>query len=207
MSLSGLWDDVVLHLHGTVGIARVMPFVDSKNQLVNIHFNLNNAEKFEGKAKLVVVDKAGKVLITQTKTIAGNANVISIPYQAKLTIIDASGMGSDERSIPLGIKTFEVKDKQFYLNNAHFIPRGPTVVWHRWMRTKEGVQLGYDTTWFKKNTIQRTKDLGGNYLRFHLGLPPERFLDLCDRYGLVVQFEWSFFHGMPASKESLLVTY
>jgi hypothetical protein len=30
------------------------------------------------------------------------------------------------------------------------------------------------------------------------------FLDLCDRLGLLVQIEWLFFHGMKASRESLI---
>jgi beta-galactosidase len=40
-----------------------------------------------------------------------------------------------------------------------------------------------------------------------LGVPPQRLLDLCDKYGLLVQYEWSFFHGMPASTESLMEQY
>lgn len=53
----------------------------------------------------------------------------------------------------------------------------------------------------------RLKEHGANLLRFHLGVPPRRLLDLCDRYGLVVQYEWSFFHGMPASEASCTEQY
>lgn len=127
-------------------------------------------------------------------------------YRLRLSISDKSGL-SDQQTISFGIKKFEVKGKQFYLNNAPSKIRGGTVVWHRWVRSAEGRELGFDTTWFKKNIVQRLKDHGANYLRFHLGKPPERFLDLCDQYGLLVQYEWSFFHGMPATKESLLEQY
>lgn len=219
---SSLWDDVVLHLHGAVSIDRVIPFNDLNTQKATIHFNLNEANRFKGKALLEVLDTKGKVLITKTQLIAGSHDSITFTfngklktwtinqpnlYKLRLTIFDSKGKITDKSVISYAVKTVIVKDKQFYLNGQHIVAKGPTVVWPRWMRTKEGRELGYDTTWFIKNIIQRTKDLGGNYLRFHLGLPPERFLDLCDRYGLIVQYEWSFFHGMPASKESLLLQY
>ncbi|MBC7888251.1 MAG: glycoside hydrolase [Ferruginibacter sp.] len=219
---SGLWDDVVLHLHGEVSIERIIPFIDFDNQKVIARYDLNAAGDFKGKAKIDIVDKNGKVLISQNGVVAGLHNAVNFAingklkswspkqprlYYLKLTIINSRGYIEDQSTIPFGVKKFEIKDKQFYLNDQHFVAKGPTVVWHRWMRTAEGRELGYDTSWFIKNIVQRTKDLGGNYLRFHLGLPPEKFLDLCDRLGLAVQFEWSFFHGMPASKESLLIQY
>lgn len=219
---SELWDDVILHLHGRTSIYRMIPFTDFKKQKVTIQFDLNNAENFKGNIIAQIVSNNGKVLLATTKATTGAHGSVDISlkeklkewspnhpnvYQLKLQIAHTNNVVTDEAVINYGVKKLEIKDKQFYLNGEHFIAKGPTVVWHRWMRTQEGRELGYDTAWFIKNIIQRTKDLGGNYLRFHLGLPPEKFLDLCDRYGLAVQFEWSFFHGMPASKESLLVQY
>ena len=78
-----------------------------------------------------------------------------------------------------------------------------SVVWPRWVRNKEGYDLAWNEEWFKKNIVLRMKDLGANMLRFR-GNPPEKFIDMCDKYGLLVQYEWSFFHGMPASEESLV---
>lgn len=219
---SSLWDAVVLHTHGDVSIDRITPFIDYKAQKVSVKFDLDAAENFKGKAALQIIDAKGKVLISQEQTISGHHDAIEFNingklkswspenpnlYRLKLSIINAKGDLSDRSEIPFGVKSFEVKDKQFYLNGKHFVAKGVTVVWHRWIRTQEGRQLGYDTTWFKKNIIKLSKDHGANYLRFHLGLPIEEFLDFCDKYGLVVQFEWSFFHGMPASKESLLIQY
>jgi hypothetical protein len=219
---SSLWDDVVLYFHGAVSINRIIPFNDYKKQKADIQFDLNDASGFKGSAKVEIVDSKGTVLITKEKSISGKHNSIGFAldgklkgwspeepnlYHLRLSIMDNKGKLADKSTIAYGIKNMEIKNKQFYLNGQHFMPKGPTVVWHRWMRTKEGRELGFDTAWFAKNIIRRTKDLGGNYLRYHLGLPPERLLDLCDKYGLAVQFEWSFFHGMPATKESLLIQY
>ena len=113
----------------------------------------------------------------------------------------------DSRTMPFGIKEFRTENKQFRLNDRPCPLRGSTVVWHRWVRTEEGARLGYDTTWFRDNVVLRLKEHGANLLRFHLGVPPRRLLDLCDRYGLAVQYEWSFFHGMPASEASCTEQY
>ncbi len=219
---SGLWDDVVLHFHGDVSVERIIPFIDYKKQSISVQFDLHNADNFNGKASIKIFGGDGKPLLTATQPVIGSHSAVDFNingklkgwspehpnlYHLKLILVDANGQVTDVQTIPFGVKQVSVIDKQFYLNGQHFVAKGATVVWHRWMRTTEGRELGYDTAWFKKNIIKRSKDLGGNYLRFHLGLPPERLLDLCDQYGLAVQYEWSFFHGMPASKESLLIQY
>jgi beta-galactosidase len=221
---SCLWDDVILHLHGATRIDRIVPFVNFKESKADIHFDLLqlHSATLHGKAQLEITDQKGKLLMRATKPLSGLNNTIAISYKNKLqvwspehpvvyqlclTVLDEKNKVTDERIIPFGIKEFATKNKRFYLNNQPCTPRGATVVWHRWVRSQEGRELGFDTAWFAKNIVQRSKDYGANYLRFHLGKPPERLLDLCDKYGLLVQYEWSFFHGMPATKESLLEQY
>lgn len=219
---SFLWDDVVLHFHKDVRIDRIIPFINYDNQNAEIKFELNSPKSISGLAKVEVFDKDGNQLLTSSNSFNGNRNSMTLDYKDKLkswspddpnlyklrlSVFGEKGELMDVSEMNFGIKNFEVKNKKFLFNNQPFTARGVTVVWPRWMRTDEGRELGYDTQWFYENIIKRTKDLGGNYLRFHLGLPPERFLDLCDKHGLIVQYEWSFFHGMPASEESLLVQY
>ena len=221
---SCLWDDVILHLHGATRIDRIIPFINFKESKTAIHFDLSQpgSVTFHGKAQLDITDQKGTLLIRTTKPLSGLKNIITISYrnklqvwspehpvvyQLRLTVFDEKNKATDEKIIPFGIKEFATKNKQFYLNQQPIKLRGGTVVWHRWMRSQEGRELGFDTAWFAKNIVQRLKDHGANYLRFHLGKPPERLLDLCDQYGLMVQYEWSFFHGMPATKESLVEQY
>jgi beta-galactosidase len=219
---SCLWDDVILYLHGTARISTIVPFIHFKDHKADIKFKLDAIGSFTGNSTLQIIDKFGKVIITTRNPVLSNDNVISFDYanklkawspqrpnlyHLKLTIANSKGDISDQAIIPFGVKEYHVENKYFYLNGERFTARGGTVVWHRWMRSKDGVELGYDTAWFKQNVIKRLKDHGANYIRFHLGKPPERFLDLCDQYGLIVQYEWSFFHGVTASKESLLEQY
>ncbi len=103
-----------------------------------------------------------------------------------------------------GKRDFHIEGKGFVLNGRPVTMRACTVVWHRFLRDPEGRELAFDQNWFLENILLRIKGHGGNGIRFHLGPPPEAFLDLCDRYGVLVQLEWSFFHGMKAGYDSLV---
>lgn len=217
---SSLWDDVVLYLHGAGRIGTIIPAYDLSGKNVEVSFNVEGKQT-GGKFRAVISDKDGDILFSEENTYKGGKGKFSFGYAGKLkewtpenpelytlrlTLYNGKKI-SDERSIQLGVKDFTVKGKQFYLNGNPCKLRGGTVVWHRWVRSEEGRICGYDTTWFAENIIRRLKDHGANLLRFHLGTPPDRLLDLCDKLGILVQYEWSFFHGMPASRESLMEQY
>ncbi|MFZ0282232.1 MAG: glycoside hydrolase, partial [Bacteroidales bacterium] len=178
-------------------------------------------KKKSAKSRVEILDKSGRRLLSNEAKLSQSPCKIAVDYgnlltpwspehpylyTAKVSLIEGRDT-IDQSVFSFGVKDFRVVDKQFYLNNEHITLLGGTVVWHRWVRDKEARTLGYDAEWFTENVILRSKEHGANYLRFHLGVPPEAFLDLCDKYGLAVQYEWSFFHGMPASKESLLEQY
>lgn len=219
---SALWDDVVLHLHGTVRVTRIIPFSDAGTGRGAVKIELGQADDFRGRASVHIVDAGGRVVIRAAAPVTGPRVRVEFAlggklrhwspdqptlYRLRLEIHDASGRLHDARSIHYAVRTFAVRDKQFYLNDRRIVPRGTSVCFHRWTRSREGVELAYDEAWFTRNILQRSRDLGANYIRFHLGAPPERLLDLCDRHGMLVQFEWSFFHGMPATLDSLLEQY
>ena len=222
---SCLWDDVVLHLHGNLRIEKIIPATDIVSGNVNIDFYVGNIEEkkpLQGEYLLIIYDDNNRKLVTQKGNYLEGKNTAIFnykdrqlkewspenpqAYRLELTLLQGKQI-IDQSCMTLGIKQFKVRDKQFYLNEKPYKVRGGTVVWHRWVRSEEGRVLGYDTAWFKNNIVLRLKEHGANYLRFHLGVPPERLLDLCDKYGLIVQYEWNFFHGMPATKESCIEQY
>ncbi len=211
---SCIWDDIVLELHGNTRLARIIPVTcidkdqvkvacetetkgNSNMRLTRVCSILKNGKIIaEGKSlsDTVVIDFQNKVALWTPDT----PNL----YRLRTQLFEGNRL-VDSKEMNYAPKQFEVKEKQFYLNGIPCKLRAGSVVWHRWVRNPEGQQLAWDTAWFKKNVVLRLKEHGANTLRFHLGTPPERILDLCDRYGLLVQYEWLFFHGMPASEESL----
>ena len=221
---SSLWNDVVLKLHGDLRIDRIIPFIDFNNGKADFSLYLSEigiSKNKSAKSRIEILDNSGKILVSNEAGVSQSPYNITVEYgdalkpwspaEPNLYTVKASlieGKDTTDRSVmSFGVKDFRVSGKKFYLNNEQITLLGGTVVWHRWVRDSEARTLAYDTEWFTENVVLRSKEHGANYLRFHLGVPPEAFLDLCDKYGLAVQYEWSFFHGMPASRESLLEQY
>jgi beta-galactosidase len=221
---SSLWDDVILHLHGEQRIGTVIPDADPKIKKLSVDFYVENSVQPTTKSGTYIFnisDQKGKILFEQAGKCKTGKNTVSLNYTNKLkewspespslyrmTIaISQNGKLVDKTIRKLGVRKFETKERQLYLNGDLFKFRGSSFTWHRWMRTDDGVKLGQDTAWFKKNVVLRLKAHGANSINFHLGPPPSKFLDLCDRFGILVRYEWSFFHGMPATKESCVSQY
>ncbi len=221
---SSLWDDVILFTHSNYRIKRMTPMSDLAGDRVVIRWELediDNTGRLPVRLTASVIDKKGTRINKVEFVPKSMKGELSLPlknivkpwspeipelYKLELAIYDNNKV-ADSKTINFGQKSFSVAGKGFQFNGTPVTLRSGTVVWHRWVRDKEGQLLAWDTTWFRKNVIVPMKDRGANTLRFHLGVPPERILDLCDKYGLFVQLEWSFFHGMPASKASLDVQW
>lgn len=212
---SCIWDDIVLELYGDARLSRVIPFTEMFNDRVKVACEIQTKGSLLKNPILICsILENGKILAegkscSDTVTVNFHQKIESWSpetpnlYRLRTQLFDGKRL-IDSKEMNYAPKTFIVKNKQFYLNGNPYKVRAGSIVWHRWVRNEEGQELGWDTTWFKKNVVLRLKEHGANTLRFHLGNPPERILELCDRYGLLVQYEWLFFHGMPASEYSLV---
>lgn len=205
---SCLWDDVLLYPVGNAAVMRIVPQADETGVHAQVEINASSPCRLTAE----LLDASGECIAQTEITAVSGMNELFLPaklicwtpehpvmYQLKVTTDD--GM---EQSVSCGLSRFAVKDRGFELNQSPIRLRGTSVVWHRFCRDPEGRTIAFDVEWFEKNIIQRLKKAGANLLRFHLGIPMEKLLDLCDRYGLCVQLEWLFFHGMKACEESLI---
>ena len=217
---SGLWDAAVLHFSGAARISRLVPWTDFARDQVAVHWTLDGGtgKNRQPAIHAELLDSTGTIVATSASFDATQASgVIDLPlqhaarawtpdspqlYRLHVTLEEA-GRLIDRCEIPWGRREFHAEGLRFVLNGEPVQLRGATVVWHRWLRDPEARSLAWDTAWFEHNIVQRLKGLGANFLRFHLGLPPEALLDQCDRDGLLVQVEWPFFHGVKASPASM----
>jgi len=216
-----IWDDIVLKTYSKFRISRIIPFTDIQKDQVKVKWALEKVIKngeMPDEISCEIIDPKGKILTKSQKSINSLTGTIIVPFENKCNLwspenpnlyrlsltIKNNARVLDTETISYGIKKFSTEGIEFRLNGNPYKVRAGTVVWHRWIRDPEAKYIAFDQTWFEENIVQRLKDHGANTLRLHLGNPPEAFLDLCDEYGLLVQYEWSFFHGMPASEESLI---
>jgi beta-galactosidase len=213
---SSLWDDVTLHLSGTQRITQIIPFTDFAHRTLAIHFKADHTSS-SSILRAEILDASGTVLAhAETPAHTSNGSVtLSLPTtlqpwspdhpvldHLRLTLLDGTHI-EDTTTRTWSLKQFESRDKRFYLNGETIEMLGGTVVWHRFLRMPGASEFAWDTDWFDRNITTRLKSYGANTLRWHLGLPPERLLDLCDREGLMVQLEWPFFHYIAASVPSM----
>lgn len=216
---SGLWDDAVLHLYKDARIDRVLVYGDTGRKHARLVYRIEGSGA--RRARLTLSDSRAALVRLEGPACEGENEVgfdyaglleewspeNPACYRLRAELLDDAGEVLSAHEQTVGLRTFAVRGKQFELNGEPIRLRGGSVVWHRWVRDENARTINYDTTWYRRNVVEQIKKRGGNYLRFHLGVPPERILDLCDRYGLAVQYEWSFFHGLPASYESLVEQY
>lgn len=208
---SCLWDDVVLCPVGDAAVTRIVPTVDEQG--VKALVDVDASRPCRLIARLTDADDRC-IAIAETTAAPGQAALFlparlqpwspENPSVYRLQVIADDGQIASEMTVSCGLSQFRVKEKAFRLNGEPIRLRGTSVVWHRFCRDPEGRYLAFDEGWFERSIVRRLKDMGANLLRFHLGAPMERLLDLCDRYGLCVQLEWLFFHGMKAGEESLV---
>ena len=213
---SCLWDDVVLHFYKDAWTDRLLTFYDKAKSEATLRYRVNGAGT--ASARITIsgegmepMELCGPAVIGENEVVLNTEGLKEWSpadpacYSVEVSLLDAGGNNLYTFVQTFGLKTTGVDDdKHFTLNGERFRLLGGSVVWHRWVRDENARELAYDTEWFEKNIMQAIKKRGGNYLRFHLGVPPERLLDLCDSLGLAVQYEWNFFHGLPASYESLV---
>jgi beta-galactosidase len=215
---SGLWDSVTLHFSGSTRIARITPFTSFSTDTVSVHWQAEGSVLPGETIHAFLEDGSGRSIASSSaEAVIGLQGELGIalhnaaapwspehPNVYKLRVeLTANGKPEDMRTVSWGLKDFRAANKHFYLNNEPITLRGGTVVWQRFLRQPEAPGIAFDPAWFQQNVMLRLKSYGANTLRFHLGLPPEALLDLCDRDGLMVQMEWPFFHGIPASTDSM----
>lgn len=222
---SCLWDDVSLRFIGSGQIKRFFPMVDSSLSYLTVAVATQTFS--EGSILNVKLKNPNGEIVTQSAfglpngALALGRAKLPLPkniklwspskpfrYQLEVELISANGQRQDFQSIPYGIRYFGMENtasrRGFLLNNEPFNARTISVVWHRWVRDQEGRELAYNKPWLLNHIYQKSAAIGANTIRFHLGTPPQRYLNWCDSLGFAVQLEWLFFHGMKAEKSSLI---
>jgi beta-galactosidase len=215
---SYLWDSVVLRLHGAGEIAGTVPFPNFKADSVALRWDLAGPAPATASVDFKVLDESGAVVLESgAQPAVGREGTVVLDLRHRIeawspehphlyrlrTDLVADGRLLDAREQSFGLRDFTTDGLGLRLNGEPYHIRMGTVVWHRWTRDPRAHLIAFDPVWFENNIVLRLKNSGANALRFHLGLPPEVFLDLCDQDGLAVQMEWPFFHGVAASRESL----
>ncbi len=133
----------------------------------------------------IIINDNGKLIINETTN--QKNNIIKIPnpinwstnnpYLYELTIKTQS----DEVSSYFGLRTIEIMNDKFYLNNEEIFLNG--LLYQGYYPDGISTPVSYDTV---EKDIKLIKELGFNTLRVHVKVESPYFYYLCDKYGLLL---------------------
>jgi len=91
-----------------------------------------------------------------------------------------------------GMREFKIVGSDFFLNGKRIFLRGGNIAFHRFLSDADRRTLPWDIDWVKRLLIDIPKSHNFNFFRNHLGQMYNRWYDIADEHGLLLQNEWKF---------------
>jgi len=117
-------------------------------------------------------------------------------YTAKVELVSSSGETIQVRYERFGVRKFERRGSELFLNNRPFFVRGAG--WHD-INPIEGAAPCDREHWLKAG--RRVKEAGFNYIRLHTQARSPEFFEACDELGLMVQPELPYYTDVPGDRQ------
>jgi len=110
-----------------------------------------------------------------------------------------SSTGGDSVTTRFGMREFrfDAATKRAYLNGKVYFLRGSNITLHRFFEDPMCQDLPWRDAWVRKLLGDLPKRMHWNYFRFCIGPVPDRWLDICDEVGLLIQNEFFVWTGGP----------
>jgi hypothetical protein len=135
---------------------------------------------------------------TWTQTIALPAAELWTPEHPLLYVLDTA-TGGDSTSTRFGVREFrfDTATRRAYLNGKIYFLRGSNITLHRFFEDPASGALPWDETWVRKLLIDIPKRMNWNSFRFCIGPVPDKWLEIADEAGLLIQNEFFIWTGHP----------
>ena len=146
-------------------------------------------------AKVQVPARASKT-VTQTVPIP-HAHLWT-PEDPFLYSVTTTTEGDDVES-RFGMREFrfDTVTQRAYLNGRPYFLRGSNITLHRFFEDPNSGTLPWDEAWLHRLLVEIPKQLHWNAFRFCIGPVPDRWLDIADENGLLIQNEYMVWTGHP----------
>ena len=120
------------------------------------------------------------------------------PEDPSLYILESS-TGGDSVRTRFGMREFrfDAATKRAYLNGKVYYLRGSNITLHRFFEDPLCKDLPWNEAWVRKLLGDLPKKMHWNYFRFCIGPVPDRWLEICDEVGLLIQNEFFVWTGGP----------
>jgi len=131
-----------------------------------------------------------------TQTIAMPAAKLWTPEDPNLYVLETS-TGGDSAITRFGMREFhfETATRRAYLNGRPYFLRGSNVTLHRFFEDRQSGLLPWDEPWVRKLLVDIPKRMHWNAFRFCIGPVPDKWLEIADEAGLLIQNEYFVWTG------------
>ena len=92
---------------------------------------------------------------------------------------------------------FDTVTQRAYLNGRVYFLRGSNITLHRFFEDPDVGMLPWDEAWLHRLLVTIPKHLHWNAFRFCIGPVPDRWLEIADEAGLLIQNEYPVWVGAP----------
>jgi beta-galactosidase len=108
-----------------------------------------------------------------------------------------SGSGGDSLTTRFGMREFhfETATRRAYLNGRLYYLRGSNITLHRFFEDPQCKALPWDENWVRKLLVEIPRRMHWNSFRLCIGPVPDRWLEIADEAGLLIQNEFFIWTG------------
>jgi hypothetical protein len=124
------------------------------------------------------------------------------PDSPFLYVLDTSS-GSDSSTTRFGMRELHFDGTKAILNGKPVYWRGASITLHRFFADPDSGQLPWDEAWLQKFLVEIPKRMHWNAFRLCIGPVPQRWLDVADEAGLLLQYEYPVWDDREPLRHSL----
>jgi hypothetical protein len=123
------------------------------------------------------------------QTLALPGAVLWTPDNPFLYVLETTS-GGDSSTTRFGMREFHFEGERAILNGQVIYLRGASITLHRFFADPNSGGLPWDDTWVRKFLVDIPKRMQWNAFRICIGPAPQRWLDVADEAGLLLQYEY-----------------
>jgi hypothetical protein len=212
--IPGIWGDVRLTICGNPRIARVQVIPHLGQQAAEVRVTVANAadrecavrlrcaarERTTGRATSLPGEANGMIPALAESIFTTTLSMRDVrpwspddPFLYEVdSLLAAGGLPADRVLTTFGMREFRISGPEFLLNGRPIRLRGGNIAFHRFLSDAGRRALPWDLGWAERLLIDIPKAHNLNFFRIHIGQMYNRWYDLADEHGMLLQNEWPF---------------
>ena len=145
---------------------------------------------------------------TITETVKVPNAKLWTPETPNLYVLETS-TGGDSIATRFGMREFrfDTPTRRAYLNGKPYFLRGSNITMHRFFEDPVSGTLPWNEQWVRKLLVDIPKKMSWNSFRFCIGPVPDRWLEIADEAGLLIQNEYFIWIGHSWSGRDYVKTF